>query len=341
MPCPPNTSPSVVIHTGKCYPLRVTVATSASEKARFHKITTENIMNSIEYIDRKTGNILREIVPGEQWLKWLYHNPVGKLALHAVVKRKFLSAWYGSKMDTPASRDKIPSFVTSLRIDMDEALRPVDDYATFNDFFIRELKPEARPVDAAPDSIVSPADGKVLAFEGIGGLESFFVKGRSFSLEKFLGNDALAGKYAGGALLIIRLAPVDYHRFHFPANGRISASTSMDGAYYSVSPHAVREKLSIYWENKREYSTLQTEYAGDILLCEVGATMVGTIVQSYTPETEIRKGQEKGWFKFGGSTVIALLEKGKAAIDADIIANTKKGYETGIRMGERLASACR
>ena len=296
-------------------------------------------MEHIEYIDRKTGELLREIVPGERWLKWLYHNPLGSLALHAVVKNRFLSEWYGRKMDSPASRNRIQGFVDALNIEMSEATRPATAYETFNDFFIRELKPDARPVAAAPSTIVSPADGKVLAFEGIRGLDSFFVKGHSFSLDNFLQDKELSAGYEDGTLLIIRLAPVDYHRFHFPADGRISRSTPIDGAYYSVSPHAVKERLSVYWENKREYSVLHTEHAGEILLCEVGATMVGAIVQSYTPGTNVFKGQEKGWFKFGGSTVIMLLEKGKVRIDADILENTSKGYETSIRMGERLGAA--
>lgn len=296
-------------------------------------------MNSIRYIDRATGSLKRETVPGERWLQWLYHSPLGELALNAVVKRKLLSQWYGRKMDSPASKERIPAFVESLGIDMDEAARPMEDYATFNDFFIRGLKHDARPIDTAQDAVVSPADGKVLAFEGFEGLESFFVKGQQFSLRRFLQDDALCERYRGGTLCIIRLAPVDYHRFHFPADGYISRSTPIDGTLYSVSPYAVRERLRIYWENKREYSVLTTKQAGDILLCEVGATMVGSIVQSYTPEADVRKGQEKGWFVFGGSTVVALFEPGKVRMDADILANTAKGLETSVRMGEKIATA--
>ncbi|WP_320175370.1 phosphatidylserine decarboxylase [Maridesulfovibrio sp.] len=295
-------------------------------------------MDYIEYIDRESGQLRKETVPGEGWLKWLYHNPLGKLALHGIVKRKFISQWYGSKMDTADSQEKIPGFVKELGIDMNEATRPVEDYKSFNDFFIRELKPEARPIDNAPDSIVSPADGKILAFENLSGLDSFFVKGQKFSLESFLQNSMLSKKYEGGTLLIIRLAPVDYHRFHFPAAGKASASTLINGDYFSVSPYAVKNMLNVYWENKREHSTLKTVAAGDILLCEVGATMVGSIEQTYTPDSEVKKGQEKGWFKFGGSTVIMLLENGKAQIDADILKNTGNGFETSVKVGEHIAT---
>lgn len=295
-------------------------------------------MKGIHYIDRKTGNIRQEIVPGERWLKWLYCNPFGKLALEGLVKRKFLSQWYGRKMDKPASKNKIPDFIKELNIDMGEVLRSVNDFSTLNDFFIRRLKPESRPIERDVNAIVSPADGKTLGFTEIDGLDTFFVKGHQFSIEKLLQDQSLSKRYAGGTLLIFRLAPADYHRFHFPANGRISKSTRINGAYYSVSPYAVKKRMKIYWENTREYSVLTTVNAGDILLCEIGATMVGSIVQNYLPDTEVIKGDEKGWFSFGGSTVIVLFEKNRVKIDTDIIENTRKGYETTIRVGEKLAT---
>lgn len=302
------------------------------------QVEVQDEMENIKYIDRNTGEIKQEIVPGEKWLRWLYYNPFGKLALQGVVKRKFLSQWYGRRMDLPASKAKIPDFVKSLHIDMSEVLRPVHEFSTFNEFFIRQLKPEARPINRQPDVLVSPADGKVMAFSEIHRLDTFFTKGQEFSLKEFLQDQALSSKYAEGTILIIRLAPADYHRFHFPLDGRISQSTRINGAYYSVSPYAVKNRMKIYWENTREYSILNTVNTGDILLCEVGATMVGSIVQTYSPDTDVKKGQEKGWFAFGGSTIIILLEKGKVQVDDDILENTKKGYETGIKMGEGLAS---
>ncbi len=278
----------------------------------------------------------QEIVPGERWLKWLYYNPFGKITLECFVKRRFLSQWYGLMMDKPSSKNKIPGFIKVLKIDMGEALRPVNDFSTFNDFFIRRLKPESRPVDRDVNAIVSPADGKILGFEKIDGLDTFFAKGHQFSIDKLLQDQTFGQRYAGGTLLIIRLAPSDYNRFHFPADGRISKSTRINGSYYSVSPYAVKKRIQIYWENKREYSILTTLNAGNIILCEIGATMVGSIVQNYIPETDVLKGDEKGWFLFGGSTVIVLFEKERVKVDPDIIENTVKGYETTIRMVKKL-----
>lgn len=295
-------------------------------------------MRNIQYIDRQTGELRQEIVPGEKWLKWLYYQPLGKLALEGLVKRKFLSQWYGKQMDAPRSKAKIADFVSELNIDMSEALLDMDAFNNFNDFFIRQLQPMSRPIDEDPHVIVSPADGKVLTFPEMGIYEPFFAKGQSFSLQSFLGKQELVEQYRGGTLVIIRLAPVDYHRFHFPADGIISDSTPIHGDYYSVSPYAVRQRMKIYWENKRELSILKTTEAGDILMCEVGATMVGSIYQSYTAGSRVKKGQEKGWFSFGGSTNILLFEKGAVRIDPDILENTDQGYETSIRMGQRIAS---
>ncbi|MBN2418185.1 MAG: phosphatidylserine decarboxylase, partial [Deltaproteobacteria bacterium] len=143
-------------------------------------------MESIRYINRKTGEMLQEIVPGEMWLKWLYYNPFGKVALQGLVKRKFVSQWYGRKMDKPASKAKIPGFIKSLQIDMSEVLCPANDFSTFNEFFIRRLKPEARPVDRKDDAIVSPADGKALGFSKVDGIDTFFAKGQEFSIKELL-----------------------------------------------------------------------------------------------------------------------------------------------------------
>ena len=137
------------------------------------------------------------------------------------------------------------------------------------------------------------------------------VKGDKFSLEEFFRDKELAKKYEDGVFVIIKLAPVDYHRFHFPADGNISESKLIDGWYYSVSTHAVKQNFRIFCENKREYSILKTEKFGDIAMFEVGATMVGEITQTYKANSFVNKGDEKGYFYFGGSTCILVLKREK------------------------------
>jgi len=291
-------------------------------------------METIKYIDRKTGELLTENPPGEGALKFLYYNPFGRLALSAVVKRKIISALYGRMMSKASSRKKIQPFVDRFRINMDDAIKKVAEFESFNDFFYRKLKPEARPIG---QGVVSPGDGKVIAFESVGDIQDFFVKGERFTLERFLNNKDLAAQFKDSSLFIIRLAPNDYHRFHFPYDGQVSDVTTINGAYFSVSPYALQVGFTrVFCENKREYTTLQTEDKGTILLAPVGATMVGTIIETFEPNSQVQKGDEMGYFAFGGSSVLMLVDKNKIKIDADILENTKKGMETSILMGEQI-----
>lgn len=286
----------------------------------------------IQYYDRQSGLLKTEKVAGEKWLVWLYHNPVGEATLWALAKRKMVSALYGNQMDRPSSVKKIQPFIEEFDVDMSTARK--QEFSSFNDFFTRKLKKDARPVDTNSNVAVSPADGKILAWANIGNSD-FVVKGSRFDIYSFLKNDRLAQRYIDGTLVIIRLAPTDYHRFHFPVSGRVSPVTRIDGDYYSVNPIALRKMAEIFCMNKREYSVISNPLFGEVLMSEVGATMVGSIVQTYTANVA-KKGEEKGYFKFGGSTVVLLFEKGKIGIDQDLLRNTIKGCETVIREGERI-----
>lgn len=291
----------------------------------------------IKYIERKTGEIKEEKVMGEGALKFLYYNPFGSLLLNTVVKRKFLSEIYGKKMNKPESKMKIAGFIKEMNIDMNDYARNINEYKSFNDFFYRELKTGARTIDRTESVLVSPADGKILAYENLKEKDKFFVKGSEFTLEEFFSDKELAKKYEDGTFVIVRLAPADYHRFHFPTAGKISETKKIKGYYYSVSTHAIKRNFRIFCENKREYSILSTKQFGDIAMIDVGATMVGSIVQTYKENSFVEKGDEKGYFLFGGSTCILVFEKDKIQIDEDIIENTKNGIETRIYMGEKIA----
>ena len=288
----------------------------------------------IKFIDRKSGNIITEKPPGEAFLKLLYNNPFGKIAILPLAKRKFLSSWYGKKMDKTSSVKKIKGFVKRLDINMNEAEKSISDFTSFNDFFYRKLKPKARPIE---NGFVSPGDGKMLAFENINDIKKFFVKGREFTLKEFLGNDTLAEQHKNSSLIILRLAPNDYHRYHFPFNGIPSEMTKIKGDYFSVSPYALASNFTkVFCENKREYCILSSEEKGEIIIAPIGATMVGTIIETYTPNKTIKKGDEMGYFAFGGSTVVLLVNKNKLTIDADILENTKNRIETFVKMGEKI-----
>ena len=288
----------------------------------------------IKYVDRESGQVRTEKVYGEQWLNWLYHNPVGEATLWAIAKRKIVSSVYGDMMEKPSSSDKIQPFIEEYGVDI--SIAQEQNFNSFNEFFIRKLKPQARPIIQDSLAVASPADGKVLAYENINNSD-FYIKGVRFNVESFLNNSELAKKYKNGSMIVFRLAPPDYHRYHFPVSGKVpQANTKIDGDYYSVNPLALREKAEIFWLNKREYGIIESPVFGNVVMVEVGATMVGSMLQSYSG-TSIKKGDEKGYFKFGGSTVVLLFEKDKIQIDQDLLLNTSNSLETTIKMGEQIA----
>jgi len=286
----------------------------------------------IQYYDRESGLLKTEKVAAEKYLVWLYNNPLGEATLWALAKRKFVSTVYGTMMDRPSSTKKIQAFVEEFDIDMRSVQK--QEFTSFNDFFTRKLKSDARPLDTNATVAVSPADGKLLAYADISSSD-FIIKGTRFDVLSFLNNADLAQNYLDGTLVVVRLAPPDYHRFHFPLGGSVSPITSIDGDYYSVNPLALREMAEIFCLNKREYTIVANPLFGNVVMAEVGATMVGSIVQTYTGNS-VNKGEEKGYFKFGGSTVVLLFEKNKIRIDDDLLINTLKGFETAIKQGEGI-----
>jgi phosphatidylserine decarboxylase len=290
----------------------------------------------IKYIIRSTGKIETERPPAEGLLKFLYGNTFGKLIVLPIAKQKAITKRYGRMMSSRKSVERIPDFVSSLNIDMSESKKSVSEFQTFNEFFYRELKPEARKIG---EGLVSPGDGRVLAFEKISEVNSFFVKGKKFTLKEFLKDDVLFKKHENSSMIIVRLAPNDYHRYHFPFTGKASASKRIDGAYYSVSPIALQSNFTkVFCKNKKEICTLTTEEQGEILLIPVGATMVGSLNSTYQPNTIVQKGQEMGYFAFGGSTVVLLFDAKHFKIDEDLIHNTKNNIETYLQMGDKIAS---
>ncbi len=288
----------------------------------------------IKFINRTTGQIQKETPPAEGLLKFLYDTPFGKKAILPLAKRKFISARYGKKMNSKASTKKIQEFVDSLGIDMTESQKQIPEFKSFNDFFYRKLKKEARPIG---EGFVSPGDGRLLAFENVSDVHKFFVKGREFTLLEFLNDKKLADSHKDDVLIILRLAPNDYHRFHFPYKGNVSGTKTIKGAYFSVSPYALARNFArVFCENKREFCILNTEDKGEVILAPVGATMVGSIIETYQPNTLVEKGDEMGYFAFGGSTVVILINKDKIKIDSDILENTKNKIETYVKMGESI-----
>ncbi|MDF2548712.1 MAG: phosphatidylserine decarboxylase [Anaerosolibacter sp.] len=291
----------------------------------------------IYYIDRKTGEKRKEIVAGARFLQWVYDTSMGGCLLEAVVKKKLFSMIYGKLQDMPYSKKKIRDFVSTLEIDMTEAEREqIEEYTHFNDFFYRKLKKKARPICEDEACLASPADGRVLAYDKIDMNQAVQVKGIHYKLSELFKDQDMAWTYQGGTCIVIRLCPADYHRFHFPDSGIPESRKRIEGMYYSVNPVALKKVAEIYTQNKREITTFHSDHFGKIAILEVGATCVGSIIQTYKPQEKVYKGQEKGYFRFGGSTVILFLEPGKIQVDEDLLENTEGGLETKVNMGESL-----
>lgn len=292
----------------------------------------------IKYFNRQTKSYEIEKVAGEKYLKWTYSSPTGLNLLELLVKRKLFTKIYGTYCNSRLSKIKINKFINEFNINMDEFDFADSSYKCFNDFFIRELNKESRPINYKADIVISPCDGKVTAYENIDIDNLIQVKGITYSLRELIGNNALAEKYQGGTCAVLRLTPIDYHRFHFLDWGICDETHKINGNYYSVNPIALKKIPKLFCENKREYSLFHSNNFGDVLHVDVGATCVGSIVQTYVPYTEVKKGQEKGYFKFGGSTIILFFERNKIKIDKDIIQQTSKGFECKVYLGERIGS---
>jgi len=294
----------------------------------------------IDVVNRYTGAVEVEQVYGDRWLRWTYETGAGRLALAVLVRRAFFSRYFGWRMSQPASRAKIASFIRDYGLDPAEFADPVDSYASFNDFFSRRLRPGARPVCGGAGEVAFPADGRHLGIDDLAVADHFYAKGQRLDLEKLVGDAALARRFAGGAMVISRLCPVDYHRFHFPVGGRAGAPVVIDGPLYSVSPIALRRRLDYLVENKRARTLIETAEVGGVLVVEIGATCVGTIVHT-AGAGEVARGDEKGIFRFGGSCVITVFERGRVRLADDLRAAAASGRELYARVGDRMASASR
>lgn len=291
----------------------------------------------IQYYNRQTGEIETETVYGEGFLRWAYGNPLGRVTVELAVKRAWFSRWYGCRMDRPGSRSKIEPFIEDYGLEPSEFADPVASFASFNEFFHRKLKPEARPVDPGPNVAVFPADGRHLGIADVDAANTFYIKGQRFDLRTFLMNDALADEFAGGSMLISRLCPVDYHRYHFPVAGEASAPQLSNGPLYSVSPLALRRNLGILWENKRVHTVIESPVFGRVVAMEIGATCVGSI-HSTSSAGPVEKGQEKGYFSFGGSCVVTLFQAGCIRFDDDLLEHSAESTEVYARVGERCGA---
>lgn len=293
----------------------------------------------IIFHNKYSGKLEAEKVYGEKWLRFIYGNFIGKLCLWVLVRRKIFSKWYGWKMNRKNSRSKILPFIKKFGLDTAEFAEDVSTFATFNEFFFRRLNSSSRPISNESNTAIFPADGRHLAFDDLSKVKGVFVKGQRFNLEMLFGSEELAAPFQKGSLVLSRLCPTDYHRFHFPVSGRMGKVSLINGGLYSVNPIALRKNLSIFWENKRYLTFVDSQQFGRVAIFLVGATCVGSVHLTAQENHSYEKGDELGYFSFGGSSLITLFSENMIKLDHDLSVTSSNGYETYVKMGEALGKS--
>ena len=284
----------------------------------------------VEYVDRATGQKAVESVLGDKALRFAYETRLGRTLWSVLFGSRRLSDWMGRRYDSPRSKGKIAALTSLPGCRWEEAEKPVADYTSFNDFFTRRLKPGARPLG---EGLVSPADGRLRLYLGANADSPFPLKGATRTLRTVFGGEAPSGRYD---IAVIRLSPVDYHRFHFPCDCTTDGAVRVvPGKYHSVNPIALLRYPDVYADNERQIVKARCAAFGDFWLVDVGAFGVGTIVQTFAGARHA-KGDEKGYFKFGGSTVILVVPAGAVTFDEDLVRNSSAGLETLVRCRERI-----
>lgn len=257
-------------------------------------------------------------------LKFLYNNFIGRFFLKIAIS-KFVRNIYAKYMNSKFSKKKIKSFIKNNNINMEDYEKK--DYENFNDFFIRKIKPHARVIN---DGVIAIADSKLLAYK-INEKSSFNIKNSIYTVEELINEDMTS--FNGGDALIFRLCVDDYHHYIFPDDGKIISSKNISGVLHTVQPLAFK-KYKVFHENARTVTFLDCKNFGKVCYIEVGAMMIGKIVNENVEE--FKKGDEKGHFEFGGSTIILLFEKNKIKLNTKIMENSKKGIETIVKLGEKI-----
>ena len=297
----------------------------------------------ITYFNRLSGKKEVEKVYGDAFIRFLYCSVAGQ-KLGNLVTNRFVSRAYGAFQDLPLSQRKVRPFIEKFNINIDEyepgsrpALDQRDSYKNFNEFFIRKFRLGKRSFVPSPSKMAAFAEARYVGFEAIEEKRHYPVKGNYLLAKDLIANEQVSKIFDGGPLLIARLCPVDYHRYHYPDSGRVLDNFRVPGVYDSVNPLALRYKNQIFIKNERHVSILQTENFGRLAYIEVGAICVGKIVQTHRWNKPFLRGEEKGYFLFGGSTVIVLGEKGAWKPSQDIVTNTLNGFETYLHLGQEVA----
>lgn len=282
------------------------------------------------YRDRKGEKIEKQTVM-DKICSLVYGNAVGRMFVKPFTT-PVVSRFVGACLDSRLSVLLAVPYKMMFPVDMSQ-YKP-KAYSSYNEFFTREIKPEYRPVDGETGSLVSPSDGKLSLYHISKDLQ-ITIKNSVYSIASLLKSRELAEEYKNGYAVVIRLTGEDYHHYCYVADGVKGKNHYLNGVFHMLHP-VVREQIPVYKENAREFCRIRTKYFGELIQMEVGAMMVGRICNLQQGMTEVFKGEEKGYFAYGGSTVVVLVKENMVDFDEDLLENSKEQIETLVKMGERI-----
>ena len=283
-------------------------------------------MDYIDLLGKKVSNITNQ----DKLLSFLYTNIFGRMLLKPLIQPQ-VSKLAGRYLSSAHSKWLISKFIERNEINMD--IYEECDYSSFNDFFTRKIKPDCRPVPEDLDVLISPCDCLATVYP-IQENTTFSIKNTEYTLRSLLRSPRLAKRFRGGYAYVLRLTVEDYHRYLYSVSGKQSKNYHIDGTYHTVNPIA-NDYLPIYKENTREYTVIHSKEFGDVLQMEVGALLVGKI-SNHKQSTVVTRGEEKGFFEYGGSTIVVLTQKGRVTPRSDLLTNSKNGYETKVLQAHPL-----
>lgn len=283
----------------------------------------------MDYIDLQ-GKKVSNITNQDKLLSFLYTNIFGRMLLKPLIQPQ-VSKLAGRYLSSAHSKWLISKFIERNEINMD--IYEECDYSSFNDFFTRKIKPDCRPVPEDLDVLISPCDCLATVYP-IQENTTFSIKNTEYTLRSLLRSPRLAKRFRGGYAYILRLTVEDYHRYLYSVSGKQSKNYHIDGTFHTVNPIA-NDYLPIYKENTREYTVIHSKEFGDVLQMEVGALLVGKI-SNHKQSTVVTRGEEKGFFEYGGSTIVVLTQKGRVTPRSDLLTNSKNGHETKVLQAHPL-----
>lgn len=283
----------------------------------------------METIVRNRNSKENIIIESNKALNFFYGNFIGRLFIKIAISKPITNL-IGKYMNSKSSIKKIDKFIKENNINMYDYENK--EYTSYNDFFTRKIKEVKRPINARKDILISPCDSKLLAYKITKDL-TLKIKESYYSIDTLV-DKKIMKEYTDGYALVFRLSTDNYHRYCYIDSGTKSDNYYIKGTFHTVQPISLKH-YNFFKTNSREYTILNTNNFGKVIDIDIGALGVGRI-KNHHKEYSFFKGEEKGYFEFGGSTIVLLFKKDTIILDDDIVNNSKENIETIVKYGERI-----